>query len=105
MKHLVKGVVIAAVLAVAAPAWAQSSSEYLNSAELYRLAVAAAVAKGAPAVYPWAPYPYPYPYVPATADPKTYPLPYYPFAPLAVVPGTGGNWKWENGAYHWYPNS
>jgi hypothetical protein len=103
MKHLVKGVAIAAVLAVAAPAWAQSTAEYLNSAELYRIAAEAA-AKGTPVVYPWAPYPYPYPYVPATADAKTYPLPYYPFAPLAVVPGTGGSWKWENQAYHWYPN-
>ena len=22
-----------------------------------------------------------------------------------IVDGTGGKWKWENGAYHWYPNS
>lgn len=105
MKHLLTGTAMAAVLAISVPAWAQPSSEYLNSVELYRLAVEAA-AKGAPVVYPWLPYPYPYPYVvPAAAEPKTYPLPYYPFAPLETVPGTGGNWKWENHAYHWHPNS
>jgi hypothetical protein len=100
MKYLVTGAAIAVALTAAAPAFAQSS-EFLNSAELYRLAVLRAQAAPAPLPYPLAPYPF----YPATADPKTYPLPYYPFAPLATVPGTGGNWKWENGAYHWYPNS
>src|SRR5580704_16098490 len=77
MKYLVTGAAIAVALTAAAPAFAQSS-EFLNSAELYRLAVLRAQAAPAPLPYPLAPYPF----YPATADPKTYPLPYYPFAPL-----------------------
>ncbi|MBV8775830.1 MAG: hypothetical protein JO032_06210 [Alphaproteobacteria bacterium] len=103
MKHLLTATAIAAAFAVAAPAFAQSSSEYLNSVELYRIAVEkAAKASPTPVPYPFFPWA---PYYPSTAAPNTYPLAYYPFAPLATVPGTGGSWKWENGAYHWYPAS
>ena len=101
MKNALQGAAIAAAVLATAPAWAQSSAEYLNAVELYRIAASKAPAP-VPAPYPWAPWA---PFYPATADAKTYPLPFYPFAPLAVVQGTGGVWKWENGAYHWYPAS
>lgn len=103
MKYLAKGALIAAAaVVVAGPAFAQSSAEYLNAVELYRIAAEKAAKAPVPVPYPFAPWA---PVYPVTADPHTYPLPYYPFAPLATVQGTGGVWKWENGAYHWYPSS
>ena len=102
--NFAKAAAVAAVALAATPAWAQSAAEYLNAVEMHRIAMEKA-AKAAPAPLPYpAPFPW-YPYYPATADAHAYPLPFYPFAPLATVQGTGGSWKWENGAYHWYPAS
>jgi hypothetical protein len=103
MKHLVKAAAVAAVVLAAAPAWAQSSAEYLNAVEMHRIVMEKAV-KASPTPVPYPFYPW-HPYYPVTADAHTYPLPFYPFAPLATVQGTGGSWKWENGAYHWHPAS
>jgi hypothetical protein len=57
---------VAALLAFATPAVAQTNAEQLNQAELSRLSVQAQ----APA------YPYPYPYPPPYSY---YPYPYYPY--------------------------
>jgi hypothetical protein len=113
MRYLVKGAAIAAVVAVATPAFAQTTTQ-LNNAELARVAAsvpdplypivypayaAGAVATGAATaavavptaaaatvVYPYQhPYPYPYPFV---------------LAPLAVVPGIGW-YYWDGKAWQW----
>ena len=97
MKHLVTATAIAVALAISVPALAQNA-ELLNAVEFYRVT----------GPHPAVPYPYPYLYpyyYPVAAEPNTYPLPYYPFAPLETIQGTGGYWKWESHAYHWHPNS
>src|SRR5580704_5962623 len=104
MKHLMTGTALVAVLAIAAPAWAQTSED-LNRQELNRLTmttpapapvqpapVAAVPQPYAAPAYPYYPYPYPdYAY--------SYPYAYYgdPFYPVGVSLGWGWGGGWRGG--------
>src|SRR5665213_1252776 len=102
MKHLLNGVGIAVVLAVATPALAQTAED-LNRGEMTRLSAAPAAAAPAAAAYPYPAYPYPaYPYsaYPYSAYPYSYPYPNYGYGDSYY--GYGGYPSYGYG-YPYYP--